>query len=57
MDEYDNDRGSGGDSYVVRAVPFNTWDAMEPFAVARTNFLLPLGFIFYILLTINLAII
>jgi len=36
-DEYDNDRGSGGDTYVVRAVPFNTWDKMEPVQVPRTT--------------------
>ena len=37
VDEYDNDRGIGDDLYVVRAVPFNTWDEMEPFEVARTT--------------------
>jgi hypothetical protein len=37
IDEYGNERGRGGDRYVVRAVPFNTWDAMEPFEVPRTT--------------------
>ena len=37
VDEYENDCGIGDDLYVVRAVPFNKWDAMEPFEVARTT--------------------
>ena len=36
-DEYDNERGFGGDLFVVRAVPYNTWDAMEPYAVSRSS--------------------
>jgi len=34
-DEYDNERGMGGDTFVVRAVPYNTWDKMEPYNTAR----------------------
>lgn len=34
-DEYDNERGLGRDTFVVRAVPYNTWDKMEPYATAR----------------------
>jgi hypothetical protein len=36
-DEYDNERGAGGDRWVVRAVPYNVWDGREPFAQARTS--------------------
>jgi hypothetical protein len=36
-DEYDNERGAGGDRWVVRAVPYNEWDRREPFAVSRSS--------------------
>ena len=36
-DEYDNERGFGGDFFVVRAVPYNTWDAVEPYSTVRTS--------------------
>jgi hypothetical protein len=39
-DEYDNERGSGGDRWVVRAVPYNEWDRREKYGgtqSARTS--------------------
>jgi hypothetical protein len=36
-DEYDNERGAGGDRWVVRALPYNEWDRREPFAVSRSS--------------------
>jgi len=36
-DEYDNERGFGGDTFVVRAVPYNSWNMMEPYAASRSS--------------------
>mmetsp|Transcript_34887 Transcript_34887/g.82189 ORF Transcript_34887/g.82189 Transcript_34887/m.82189 type:complete len:5981 (-) Transcript_34887:63-18005(-) len=36
-DEYDNERGYGGDHWVVRAVPYNTWDTLEPYDAGRSS--------------------
>ena len=35
VDEYGNERHIGGDNFVVRAIPFNMWDSMEPFGNNR----------------------
>jgi hypothetical protein len=35
VDEYGNQRHVGGDRFVVRAVPFNMWDSMQPFSTSR----------------------
>jgi hypothetical protein len=35
VDEYNNERHVGGDNFVVRAVPYNAWDAMQPFTASR----------------------
>ena len=35
VDEYGNERHIGGDNFVVRAIPFNTWDSMQPFGTNR----------------------
>jgi hypothetical protein len=36
-DEYDNERGIGGDHFVVRAVPYNVWNDLEPYATLRSS--------------------
>ena len=36
-DSYGNSREIGSDIWNVRILPFNTWDAMEPYAVPRTS--------------------
>ena len=36
-DEYDNERGHGGDMFVVRAVPYDSWSVMNPYENARSS--------------------
>uniref|UniRef100_A0A7S0EWB6 PA14 domain-containing protein n=1 Tax=Hanusia phi TaxID=3032 RepID=A0A7S0EWB6_9CRYP len=36
-DEYDNERGVGGDLFIINAVPFDTWDQMEKYEQSRAS--------------------
>jgi len=36
-DMYDNERGDGGDMFVVRAVPYDSWSMANPYAATRSS--------------------